>query len=786
VTNLGEIVLPNKGSTEVVVVIGHRTPIDPVSTTSGANLREEDFAVLPVERNYRAIATLLPQADVSFLGEEEVNISGATGLENKYFIDGVEVTEPSRGTTGTNLPYNFIKEIEVTTGGYEAEYRSSLGGIVNVITHSGSNEFHGQAFGFFANNRFAGNPRQPSLRPGTGDFTQYDVGVGFGGPIVRDKLWFFVAYNPTYEREDVEVPGHGFHEDKKTAHIFAGKFTWQTTKNNNMVLTVLGDPSDRDAVGEFFGTAGSPPTSIGNPDPFLADISTGGVNVSLRGTHVLGENSLLETSISTIARREKYKGTTERGRNELLFVDTETGSWSGGYFSPADNSGVQTTVGIKETLFLEQHTLTTGFEYRDNRFDTDWEQKFLFRFSDFYRDLLIFSKGTAHNRIPSLFAQDSWRLGDRLRINAGLRWDAQFLVGSDGEVVESITDQYQPRVGLIYQPGEVGSQKIFGSFGRFYQELALNLSSRRHNAGAGGRGITCPQDPRADTTGCVERGRTGVIDPEVDLEGQHYDEFTLGYERRAGTHMKLGLRGVYRTLKQAVEVGFVPGMGSVVGNPGEGSLRVLPKKERDYRALVLTAERSGSQKLSFLASYVLSRNHGNYPGLFNSDLDIPFPNNGGLGGRSEQYVDATGLLPNDRTHVLKISGSYRWDYPLTVGASFSWQSGTPLSERGGCATASIPCLIHLVQRGTAGRTLSIWDLNLRFTYALPWRTQKSWRQRLILDVFHLGSQREPVNFDQVKFRNQENGIQVDPNPTFGLATRFQPPTAVRLGIEATF
>jgi hypothetical protein len=229
-TFLGEIRLQSQAiEMPAITVSGAKPLIDPVSTTTGANLAAETYEVLPIQRNYRSITTLLPHANESFLGDE-VNFGGATGLENKYYIDGTDVTDPWRGITGTNLPYNFIKQIEVKTGGYEAEYRSALGGVVNAITHSGGNEFHGQVFGFFANNRFAGEPRLGALEPNQGGFAQYDVGLSLGGPIIRDKLWFFTAYNPTVEREEVEIPGAGFYDDHSTTHIFAGKLSWRASK----------------------------------------------------------------------------------------------------------------------------------------------------------------------------------------------------------------------------------------------------------------------------------------------------------------------------------------------------------------------------------------------------------------------------------------------------------------------------------------------------------------------------------------------------------------------------
>ena len=90
---------------------------------------------------------LSPMATESYYGDG-LNLAGSTGWENVYYIDGNNVTDPMRSSSGTNLPYNFVKEIEIKNGGYEAEFGSSIGGIANIITHSGGNQFHGQVFGF--------------------------------------------------------------------------------------------------------------------------------------------------------------------------------------------------------------------------------------------------------------------------------------------------------------------------------------------------------------------------------------------------------------------------------------------------------------------------------------------------------------------------------------------------------------------------------------------------------------------------------------------------------------
>jgi hypothetical protein len=116
-TTLGQLRMQRARAVELppVTVTASQVLIDPTSTNLGANIDARVFEYLPLERNYRSVVALLPHANQSFLGDE-INVGGSTGLENIYYIDGVNVTEPYRASTGTNLPYNFIKEVQVKQG----------------------------------------------------------------------------------------------------------------------------------------------------------------------------------------------------------------------------------------------------------------------------------------------------------------------------------------------------------------------------------------------------------------------------------------------------------------------------------------------------------------------------------------------------------------------------------------------------------------------------------------------------------------------------------------------
>ena len=131
--------------------------LDPTSTTTGATLDAEQFDALPLDRSFRSVAALAPQATYQLPnlapGSEGVNIAGGSVWDNAYFVDGVDVTDPFIGSSGTNLPYNFLQAVEVKTGGYEAEYGRALGGVVNMVTPTGGNRFEGQVFSFLSDHR---------------------------------------------------------------------------------------------------------------------------------------------------------------------------------------------------------------------------------------------------------------------------------------------------------------------------------------------------------------------------------------------------------------------------------------------------------------------------------------------------------------------------------------------------------------------------------------------------------------------------------------------------------
>ena len=189
----------NLAAGEVIEIKG--TPnIDTTSTTQGITLNRDYTRNIPVPG--RTFEDALSAAAGSAGDDLGVSFSGSTSLENQYIVDGINTTGLTFGNVGTPVINEFIEEIEIITGGYQAEFGRATGGVVNVVTKSGSNQFHGSVFTSLTSDFLAKDGTRNPSEATSIDATQtlrYNANLGFelGGPIVKDRLWFFVGFSPT-------------------------------------------------------------------------------------------------------------------------------------------------------------------------------------------------------------------------------------------------------------------------------------------------------------------------------------------------------------------------------------------------------------------------------------------------------------------------------------------------------------------------------------------------------------------------------------------------------------
>jgi outer membrane receptor protein involved in Fe transport len=195
---------------EEILVSSESPVVDVTSTAMSTRIDEQLLANLPVGRDFTSAAFLAAGAvDGGGVTDDYLagnpSIMGSSALENRYVVDRLDTTDPAYGKAGSRVSTSFIEEIQVKTAGYEAEYGGALGGVVNMMTRSGGNEFHGDVFGYFTNDSLWEEALVPSTR-GEAKTTdmEWDVGSTLGGRLIRDKLWFFVGYNPSIQDQRVQ------------------------------------------------------------------------------------------------------------------------------------------------------------------------------------------------------------------------------------------------------------------------------------------------------------------------------------------------------------------------------------------------------------------------------------------------------------------------------------------------------------------------------------------------------------------------------------------------------
>src|SRR6185369_13674007 len=252
---------------EVVTVTGGGSAVDQASTAVSANLNDQLFNKIPVARSVSSLFYLAPGTTDSLGGgRDNPSISGGSALDNLYVADGVNITDSafggigtfsrSYGPLGTGINTSFVKEVQVKTAGFEPQYGQATGGIVNIITQSGSNDFHGAVYGYARPSAFETTRKQRD------DFSvnkvgkilhteNYDAGVDVGGPIVKNSLFFFGSFNPSVKRDVVRgAEGSGLlallgdHVQRYRSYNYAGKVDWNINANHTLAYSIYGDPTE--------------------------------------------------------------------------------------------------------------------------------------------------------------------------------------------------------------------------------------------------------------------------------------------------------------------------------------------------------------------------------------------------------------------------------------------------------------------------------------------------------------------------------------------------------------
>ncbi len=357
----------------VVVTGASLAAIDTTSATVGTTLTLQMVESLPTGRSYQSYLQLVPGVKPSPSGNpssksgvnyQDIGGAAGTSSDNVYIIDGVDVTDPDTGTFGANFNSEIIQEQQVITGGVPAEYAGGAGLISKVVTKSGGDEWHGSINYYLQNDSLVARDKHST----SGGFSTYDTALTLGGPIIKEKLWFFASYQKKGREEDVLNGSTGeFMRTVKTDQDLAFlKATWQITEADRLTAIFFNDPYTRN------GSTSS--TTLNNRDTAREQ---GGDNYKLEYTRT-GENLLLSAYAFTHEGEvSNFPSVTDISLNNVAFrrpsTVEERSQGGGGTILITERN--RDEFGLSAEYFLDTsfgtHTIKGGFTYTENEYFED-------------------------------------------------------------------------------------------------------------------------------------------------------------------------------------------------------------------------------------------------------------------------------------------------------------------------------------------------------------------------------------------------------------------------------
>jgi hypothetical protein len=533
---------------EVVEVSGTAVTVDTSSTAVGSSLDDSFYQKLPIARNVASLFYTAPgAADSGGAGHANPSISGASGLENLYLADGVDITDSAfgglgvftrrQGSIGTGINLSFIKEVDVKTAGFEPQYGQATGGVIQLVTKSGTNQFHGEIDGYAApRGAEATYLQSDAVRTNhVGSFlhrANYDVSGELGGPVLglKNHLFFFGSFDPSWGQQFVAAPPTGGLAPLGTMTLFSrtlnysGKLTWKINSNHQVEASVFGDPTKTNTGEQNYVLNGPNDTAMSKWDYGTRNFVVR-YNGTLTSTWLLNGSFTWNHSHFTEFPKYDVMQVTDRTDNSNVhalegfgFIENDTND------SYAVNFDTQ-----KIVHWAGEHTLSLGYRHERPNYDD------IFKASGGYfpvpgtnasggsylgcttgaacpaggtmflwgGNLQVDTTGTCtlcplyngnpvyvnfgrgrfdsgitptFGRYHAAYGNDSWKMNNRLTLSLGLRWEQWHMAGTGSAY--TFTDNWAPRVGIAIDPWGDRKTKIYGNFGRYNYQTPLDAAVR--------------------------------------------------------------------------------------------------------------------------------------------------------------------------------------------------------------------------------------------------------------------------------------------------------------------
>jgi len=810
-------VLSLKNIEESVVVEGTGSRIEARGSGFETRFGPEDLSAIPTRRFsmfdfVRAAPGVSPTSPGS-VSTNSISAFGSGANENTFLIDGTNFTCPCSGEARSEPGVDFIQEVQVQSVGASAEFGSLQGAVVNVITRQGSNRFlydasyYGQTAALTSQPVHLGYAGPGQRQSGYERVKYRDVTTNVGGPVVRDRVWFFTGYQHLRDYDSQPGTNPAFPRTYEQDKVFV-KLTWRLAPGMQLLQSFHDEfwvnPELPTFVKPFETTqrrhASVPAVTFGHLTHTLSPNTVWDVRV---GRFVFDRHDDPSTGdVTTAGRWDRVTGVFSDAPpsfGRLVLIRT-TAKGTINYYRPA-LFGADHQWRIGGQLEKGEHHLSTiiptGVRFVDNNGRL---------FQAVSSDPSI---AGGMSITASGFVSDAITVGDRLTINAGVRFDHSRAISQDlplldaqgretDDVVRGLGTLYtwnvwSPRLGVTMKLSEGGRTMLRGTYGRFNQGVLTGELAPFHPAA---RPVTTTAfDPATgDYTKLVS-----VVDPiknlrlDPDTRTPRTDEYSIGMDRQLGRELAVAL--AYIRKDGANFIGWTDVGGQyheetrTLPDGGQLPVYVIVNSTDDrrflltnpagyslaYNGLVIATEKRRSHGWQAFGSYTFSRASGLQvssgataaASQVSTIAGAPYLT---FGQDPNSLTNARGRLPNDRPHMLRAMGSL--DVPRTgfvVAANLQYFTGKPW---GATAQVSLPQgdqRILLEPRGS--RRLSsqtLFDLRVSRTISLG-----AARVELLVDVLNAlnDTAEEALATDNLS------------SPTFGQPVAFIDPRRAMFGVR---
>jgi Carboxypeptidase regulatory-like domain/TonB-dependent Receptor Plug Domain len=600
----------NTGSEDAIIVTAQRT----TSTTKDYLGQEGGIVVdmddlierVPVPRDITAVTLLAPGTTQ---GEGDFgnlpSIAGSSVSENTIYVDGFNVTDPRRllGLMNT-VPFEFFQQQDVKTGGFQAEFGRSTGGVINLVTRRGTNEFHGGI------NVFAEPSETRNKLPDTTDIfrsldkvSRYEANIWLSGPIIKDRLFFYGLLglrnnesrdftNSSFNFTDQDDPRWGLKLDAVLwdDEVLGRHTLGYTHIDDSAVNTTQSFAFDR----AVFEANGGLPPNIGNQ--FGTSFNkAGGQTDIFKYTGVIRDwltiSGLYGVSDNNVTSLSDKDGNPAIGDNRVSATNP-----SGSFQRLGDfvNFSVRPIDSNKRELYRGDIDVYVNNIFGDHRFRFGFDHEKLTSNEQsqrsggvFYRYFTgvpdrfnpggIFAADTEVARVgirntggafttihTAKYVQDRWSITDRLTVNIGLRSETFDNKNIAGETFVKIKNMIDYRLGFTFDPKGDRSSRFFGFYGTYHLPVANNTNVRMAGSETFQRDWFLLNGLNADDTPILGQFLgTDVVSPpgiqpketlrDLGLTSQKMEEISGGYEFSALDNWKFGIKGIYKDLKSGIE-----------------------------------------------------------------------------------------------------------------------------------------------------------------------------------------------------------------------------------------